>query len=78
MLQHLLRSRSHRLSSAHAKARLSHFVEVSDCEGAMDIMSFALYHEEDPSKKRKTLDDAEFDEDVSARERGVCLLKCPD
>ncbi|GMI29370.1 hypothetical protein TeGR_g9624 [Tetraparma gracilis] len=54
-----------RLSSAHAKARLSQTVEVSDCEGAMDIMSFALYHEEDPSKKRKTVED---DDDMEEEE----------
>jgi DNA replication licensing factor MCM3 len=35
-----------RLASAHAKARLSHVVEAEpDCEIAMDILSFALYHE---------------------------------
>lgn len=35
-----------RLASAHAKARLSHIVEAEpDCEAAMDILSFALYHE---------------------------------
>ena len=35
-----------RLASAHAKARLSHVVEAEpDCEVAMDILSFALYHE---------------------------------
>jgi DNA replication licensing factor MCM3 len=35
-----------RLATAHAKARLAHTVEASpDCEIAMDILSFALYHE---------------------------------
>eukprot|EP00934_Nitzschia_sp_Nitz4_P001891 Nitzschia sp. Nitz4//scaffold11_size288233//168526//171028//NITZ4_000784-RA/size288233-snap-gene-0.26-mRNA-1//1//CDS//3329534104//1891//frame0 len=35
-----------RLASAHAKARLSHVVEAEpDCEAAMNILSFALYHE---------------------------------
>lgn len=35
-----------RLASAHAKARLSEKVEAEpDCEVAMDILSFALYHE---------------------------------
>ncbi len=35
-----------RLASAHAKARLSHIVEAEpDCEIAMDILSYALYHE---------------------------------
>lgn len=36
-----------RLASAHAKARLSNSVEAQpDCEIAMDILSFALYHED--------------------------------
>lgn len=34
-----------RLASAHAKARLSHQVEETDAAKAMDLMSFALYHE---------------------------------
>ena len=35
-----------RLATAHAKARLSHTVEADpDCTAAMDILSFALYHE---------------------------------
>jgi DNA replication licensing factor MCM3 len=35
-----------RLASAHAKARLSNTVEAQpDCEVAMDVLSFALYHE---------------------------------
>jgi len=35
-----------RLATAHAKARLSDTVEAEpDCETAMDILSFALYHE---------------------------------
>jgi len=35
-----------RLASAHAKARLSNIVEAEiDCAAAMDILSFALYHE---------------------------------
>lgn len=34
-----------RLASAHAKARLSHKVEEADAVKAMDLMSFALYHE---------------------------------
>lgn len=35
-----------RLASAHAKARLSTLVEAQpDCEVAMDILSFSLYHE---------------------------------
>ncbi|CAM9591386.1 unnamed protein product, partial [Scytosiphon promiscuus] len=34
-----------RLASAHAKARLSHTVEEADAAKAMNLMSFALYHE---------------------------------
>ena len=35
-----------RLASAHAKARLSPIVEAeADVKAAMDILSFALYHE---------------------------------
>lgn len=34
-----------RLASAHAKARLSHKVEEADAVKAMNLMSFALYHE---------------------------------
>jgi DNA replication licensing factor MCM3 len=35
-----------RLATAHAKARLSPTVLLPDCEAAMDILSFALYHEQ--------------------------------
>jgi DNA replication licensing factor MCM3 len=35
-----------RLATAHAKSRLSNVVEATpDCETAMDVLSFALYHE---------------------------------
>lgn len=53
-----------RLATAHAKARLSDTVEAEpDCEVAMDILSFALYHEntnnveEDGNKKNDTAGD---------------------
>jgi DNA replication licensing factor MCM3 len=40
-----------RLASAHAKARLSNTVEAQpDCEIAMDVLSFALYHEDIDAK----------------------------
>ena len=42
-----------RLSSAHAKARLSLSIDLGDCKSAMDVLSFALYHEEDVSKKKR-------------------------
>lgn len=40
-----------RLASAHAKARLSTEVEVRDCEAAINILSFALYHEDRPEQR---------------------------
>ena len=44
-----------RLATAHAKARLSPLVESEpDCSAAMDILAYALYHEQyDQNKKRK-------------------------
>lgn len=56
-----------RLASAHAKARLSQRVEETDAAKAMELMSFALYHEsasldeashdkEGPNKRGSTLD----------------------
>jgi DNA replication licensing factor MCM3 len=46
-----------RLASAHAKARLSNTVEAQpDCEVAMDVLSFALYHE-DIDKKTDVFND---------------------
>jgi len=67
-----------RLATAHAKCRLSETVEAEpDCEVAMDILSFALYHENshnisneakataDSSQKRAVVSDAgESDDDV--------------
>ena len=67
-----------RLSSAHAKARLSQLVEVKDCEGAMDILSFALYHEEDNgTNKRKVEEEDEENEGrmVDENQPPVTLLK---
>ena len=61
-----------RLATAHAKARLSETVEAEpDCEAAMDILGFALYHENTttpsntvesvpvPAKRRVVIDDGE-------------------
>jgi len=48
-----------RLASAHAKARLSHTVDAEpDCSQAMDILSFALYHE---NKSIQSPDDSASD-----------------
>lgn len=49
-----------RLASAHAKARLSDFVEAEpDCEIAMDILSYALYHEKGSGVKSPSTEDVE-------------------
>lgn len=46
-----------RLASAHAKARLSNIVEAKpDCEIAMDVLSFALYHEDGEGQKNNDTD----------------------
>jgi DNA replicative helicase MCM subunit Mcm2 (Cdc46/Mcm family) len=43
-----------RLASAHAKARLSNVVEAEpDCQQAMDILGFALYHENTDASSSK-------------------------
>ncbi|VEU33795.1 unnamed protein product [Pseudo-nitzschia multistriata] len=42
-----------RLATAHAKARLSGVVEAApDCEAAMDVLGFALYHESGGDKNQ--------------------------
>jgi DNA replication licensing factor MCM3 len=44
-----------RLATAHAKARLSDVVEAEpDCEAAMDILGFALYHENNEGASTKS------------------------
>lgn len=52
-----------RLASAHAKARLSHKVEEADAAKAMDLMSFALYHETTASLDEQQ-DDNSGDRDI--------------
>lgn len=49
-----------RLATAHAKARLSHRVEVRDAEAAESILRFALFKEvvEDKRRKRRKVNDA--------------------
>jgi DNA replication licensing factor MCM3 len=56
-----------RLASAHAKARLSNVVEAKpDCEVAMDVLSFALYHEDGEQKHKSTdINDVENVAEVS-------------
>jgi len=44
-----------RLATAHAKSRLSNVVEAKpDCEAAMNILSFALYHEAGETSQQGT------------------------
>lgn len=49
-----------RLSTAHAKSRLSHRVEVRDAEAAESILRFALFKEvvEDKRRKRRKVNEA--------------------
>ena len=60
-----------RLATAHAKARISDVVEAEpDCETAMDILSFALYHENTNNVEGKILpvvsDEGDSDEGEEA------------
>lgn len=61
-----------RLATAHAKARLSNIVEEKpDCVNAMDILSFALYHENGHGNtdKHKTGVSTEVDDDIEERDQ---------
>jgi DNA replication licensing factor MCM3 len=62
-----------RLASAHAKARLSNIVEAKpDCEIAMDVLSFALYHEDGEGQKNNDADaDQQEVAEVSDEGEGV-------
>ena len=54
-----------RLATAHAKARLSDTVEPKpDCEHAMDILSFALYHDDSKETEVSTSASVVSDESV--------------
>lgn len=57
-----------RLATAHAKARLSHRVEVRDAEAAESILRFALFKElvEDKRRKRRKVNEAVLSEDGSS------------
>ena len=50
-----------RLSTAHAKMRLSPQVEKKDCEVAMSLVNFALYNDAEPKKvvKKKQVEEKE-------------------
>ena len=55
-----------RLSTAHAKCRLSKEVEVSDAEVALEILVFALFKEvknKKQQKRQKTSEDSDADSD---------------
>jgi DNA replication licensing factor MCM3 len=55
-----------RLSTAHAKLRLSAKVEKSDCEVALELLNFALYHEESKVEEAndvEMVDEEEVEED---------------
>lgn len=56
-----------RLASAHAKARLSHKVEESDASKAVDLMSFALYHETASSLLEQHDENADTDDGDALR-----------
>jgi DNA replication licensing factor MCM3 len=62
-----------RLSTAHAKARLSRRVEESDARVAEDILRFALFKElvKSRTKRRKTTADLEMDSEESGTESEV-------
>jgi DNA replication licensing factor MCM3 len=51
-----------RLATAHAKARLSTNVDIVDCQTAMDILSFALYHEQQQPSKTTTTNNSNREE----------------
>eukprot|EP00751_Fragilariopsis_kerguelensis_P013141 CAMPEP_0170767784 /NCGR_PEP_ID=MMETSP0733-20121128/5968_1 /TAXON_ID=186038 /ORGANISM="Fragilariopsis kerguelensis, Strain L26-C5" /LENGTH=734 /DNA_ID=CAMNT_0011109015 /DNA_START=325 /DNA_END=2529 /DNA_ORIENTATION=- len=60
-----------RLASAHAKARLSNIVEAKpDCEIAMDVLSFALYHEAGEQSKDGTNIDGDLKEAAEVSDEG--------
>jgi len=63
-----------RLASAHAKARLSDEVQTQDCQNAMDILSFALYHEQNSEAEASgttTTDDTNNKEKELGEKRSV-------
>jgi len=60
-----------RLASANAKARLSNIVEAKpDCEIAMDVLSFALYHEAGEQSKDSTNIDGDLKEAAEVSDEG--------
>ena len=67
-----------RLSSAHARARLSNKVEQIDCEEATRVMNYALYHEAEqvqiPKRKRKPdASEAATDDAITKPARSVFM-----
>jgi len=52
-----------RLSTAHAKARLSRSVDRKDAEAAVELMRFALFHEVLHRQKRRREEEGDSEED---------------
>ena len=57
-----------RLSSAHAKARLSKDIEEKDAEKAMELIKFALYHD---TKDENGVNHQDSDEEIEEEEEEV-------
>ena len=68
-----------RLSTAHAKARLSPLVEKKDAEAAVELVDYSIFREivepkkDDPpkSKKAKTRDESESEDDDEEEEEVI-------
>jgi len=57
-----------RISTAHAKTRLSSTVTVQDVEAAVAVLKYAMYHEAEPIKKSKKRDRDSDDDDGEEQE----------
>jgi len=57
-----------RLSTAHAKLRLSKKIQISDVEAAMDILQFALTNDAEPEEKKKIKKKAPMDDDEQSED----------
>ena len=69
-----------RLATAHAKSRLSNIVEAKpDCETAMDVLSFALYHEAGETNNQGTIENEDDNAaEVSVSDDDAERLEQPD
>ncbi|KAK8813347.1 hypothetical protein WA158_002939 [Blastocystis sp. Blastoise] len=52
-----------RIATAHAKSRLSKTIDIIDCENALDIVSYSLYHDAQVSKKSQKRRQGEEEEE---------------